>query len=181
MNIRSFVALDLDQAAREKLEVLISSLKKDFNSFRFLDGRSVHLTLRFLGNISPEEIEESRKILIRIAASFSPFSLEFDGFTAFPSLSEAKVLALTVKNRPELTGLFEAVKKEFGILAIGLEEKRKFVPHLTLGRARNEAEDITNLEKKKINGCFQVSALSLMKSLPASRYEIIQSFSLCQK
>lgn len=181
MSIRSFIAINLNEETKKHAAEVIMPLKKDLKDFRFLESRDIHLTLRFLGNISPGEVEKSRISLQKIASSFTSFTLDFAGLIAFPSFFEGKVLGVKVKNNQLLEQLFKEIKSNFNLLKIGEKEESAFIPHLTVARVKNEAGDISLLKDIKISGKLKVLSLELMKSHPASHYEIIQSFPLCQK
>lgn len=184
MTIRSFVAINIDPEQKNRIVRLISPLKKDLKDFRFTESHNLHLTLRFFGDITSEESAKSQDVLQEIAHRFSPFNLEFDGLMAFPSFSQAKVLGVKAKNSKLLAQLFTRIKSDFNLLNIGEEEKRNFIPHLTVARAINRAGDISFLNDFKLNGRQRISSIELMKSElhPAGPvYEIIQSFPLCQK
>jgi len=184
MTIRSFIALNLEPELKQRINALILPLKKDLNNFRFTESENVHLTLRFLGNITPEELAQSQDALAEMARNFSPFTLEFDGLTAFPSFFSARILGVKVRNSQKFNRLFSKINSEFNHIKIGEEEKREFRPHLTFARAKEREREMSFLKEIDFTGTQVIKSIELMSSqlLPAgARYEIIKSFPLCQK
>lgn len=184
MTIRSFIAINLEPELKQRLNALILPLKKDLSDFRIIEAENIHLTLRFLGHITPEELVKSQDTLYEIARSFSPFTLEFKGLMAFPSFSRGRILGVKVRNSQKLNRLFTEINSEFNQLEIGREEKREFKPHLTWARAKNREKTVSFLQEVDFTGTQSVKSLELMKSHlspSGARYKLIKSFSLCQK
>ena len=135
--IRSFIALELSEEIQEALGRIQASLKKSNADVKWVKPRGIHLTLRFLGNISPQLIAEINKLIDRLAQSHSPFKLSMAGLGAFPNIEHPRVIWVGIeqgrKESERLARDLEQGLNQFGFLP----EKRNFYAHLTLGRARS--------------------------------------------
>ena len=64
--MRLFVALDVPDRVREALAELSARLKKTCLSARWVRLESVHITLKFIGEVSLETVEKIREALDRL-------------------------------------------------------------------------------------------------------------------
>jgi 2'-5' RNA ligase len=136
---------------------------------RWVRPENVHLTLRFLGDISIDAIECIRSVLGELAEEIQPFSLRIKGAGVFPGLSRPRVLWLGLGGQTEL---LETLYQRLSLLLlrIGLpEEKRPFRGHLTIGRTKGRV-DADRLGK-------QLAGLKAVLSLtfPADRICLFKS------
>ena len=130
--MRLFVALDVPDQVRAALVDLSARLKNTCPSARWVRLESVHITLKFIGEVSLEIVEKIRQALGSLPA-FPPIKLRFAGLGFFPNARRPRVFWAGVEaDRPlaELAGSIEAKLEPLGIPA----EKRAFHPHLTLAR-----------------------------------------------
>jgi 2'-5' RNA ligase len=116
---------------------------------RWTDPVSVHLTLRFLGEVAAERVAAVARAVGEAAAAGRPLSLEVTGPGAFPSPRRPRVLWLGVGGEvAALQALAADVEARLAALGVGPEEgagpgpaaatpTRPFAPHLTVGRARS--------------------------------------------
>ena len=82
--IRSFVSIDLDdEQILSKVESITSSLKSLGGDLKPVERQNIHLTLKFLGNVTTAKLNEVKKALSGV--KFQPFKLEIKGAGAFPS------------------------------------------------------------------------------------------------
>jgi len=138
--IRSFIAIGLDSGIKAELEASICKLKGSGADVKWVRCENIHLTLKFLGNISPDTVEDVKKILDNAGMRFAPFKMTLSGVGAFPGLSHPRVIWVGIGE-----GADEA-KKIYAFLEEGLEklrferEERPFSPHLTIGRVRSSGK-----------------------------------------
>jgi 2'-5' RNA ligase len=135
VSVRAFVAVDLPPPARERLEATVSALRAALDGqIRWADPSTLHLTLKFLGDVPDDRVDE---LIVRCevrARAVAPFDVALSGLGAFPSARHARVLWV---------GVSEGVR-ELARLARGLDaacarcgvprERKPYEPHLTLGR-----------------------------------------------
>lgn len=136
--IRAFVALEVDPAARARLAGLVRELQAKMQGVRWVATKGVHLTLRFLGAASREQLDRLQARL-RAAASACPrFQTRIAGLGLFPERGSPRVLWLGVPLPPEALAL-QAACEEAAVSAGFAPEPRPFRSHLTLGRWRDRA------------------------------------------
>ena len=138
--IRSFIAIELPDEAKEGLARLKKELERDEHKFvKWVDPRGIHLTLKFLGNIPPKQVAEITEAIKGAAQGISPFHLEIGGLGAFPSLRQARVFWVGIGGEVDkLSWLQQNIDSALAALRFAKEE-RSFVPHLTLARIRQGA------------------------------------------
>lgn len=134
--IRSFIAIDLPEPVRHRLERYIRDLKSLRLDARFTRASALHLTLRFLGNIDETQVEPLSRTLARSVEGFAPFALRLKGLGTFPTLSRPRVLWVGIDESRELAQLHSAIGRETARLGFS-PGGRRFRPHLTLARFRS--------------------------------------------
>jgi len=130
--VRLFVAVDVPEAVRASLAELSARLQKICPSARWVRLEGVHITLKFIGEVSPEQVESIRQALGSLPG-FAPIELRFAGLGFFPSARRPRVFWAGVEAGPQLTALVAAIEMKLEPLGIP-PEKRAFQPHLTLAR-----------------------------------------------
>ncbi len=138
--IRSFIAIELPDEFKLALARLQEQLKSGKPApVRWVDPHGIHLTLKFLGNISSDMAGRITTALEEAARGIPPFRLEAKGLGAFPSLKRARVVWAGISGEMErLRQLQQRI--ESGLAPLGfVPESRPFTPHLTLARLREQA------------------------------------------
>jgi 2'-5' RNA ligase len=133
--MRLFIAISLPSAMRERLESAYEPLRDGTYPVRWVSVANIHLTLKFLGEVAEERVAAVSSAVDAVVADREAFQLTATTFGAFPSLARPQVIWIGVDPSPELgvlQGRIERTMEELGFP----KEKRKFHPHLTLGRAR---------------------------------------------
>ena len=171
--IRSFIAIELPEEAKKGLARLRKELERDEHKFvKWVDPGGIHLTLKFLGNISSKRVAEITKAIEEGAQGISPFHLEISGLGAFPNPRQARVLWVGIDGEVDsLSRLQENTDSALAVLGFAKEE-RSFVPHLTLARIRQGASPLERRNFGELVGStifedeyhVQVEAVSLMRS-----------------
>lgn len=134
--IRSFIAIELEEDIRNKLCDITSEIKEMDNKIRWVKKESLHLTLKFLGDITAKKQKKIENILSEIGLSTHSFIISLIGLGAFPNFSRPHVLwAGVMKGADHITNLVSEINK--ALHSEGFErEKRKYVPHITLARIK---------------------------------------------
>jgi 2'-5' RNA ligase len=138
--IRSFIAIELSEEAKKGLARLRRELERDEHRFvKWVDPGGIHLTLKFLGNISAKRVAEITEAMKKAAQGISLFHLEISGLGAFPNLKQARVFWVGIGGElDKLSRLQQNIDSALAALGFAKEE-RPFVPHLTLARIREGA------------------------------------------
>ncbi len=139
--VRSFIAVSLSAELRTKLAQIEDSLTDLMPDLpvRWVPAANIHLTLKFLGDVSVKNIPMMEKILLTEAASTKPFELSIGGFGVFPNISRPRVLWVGVEAPEELSSLQRRIEGEAARLGYA-PDNRPFSPHLTLGRVSRSAD-----------------------------------------
>ena len=106
---------------------------------RWVPGENIHLTIKFLGDVSVANLEMLQKILQTEAKQHSCFEFSVGNLGAFPSISRPRVIWVGVEAPPELAALQRGIEVETARLGYA-REKRSYSPHLTLGRVSRNAD-----------------------------------------
>src|SRR6266852_4177099 len=129
--MRLFVALDLEEAIRQRMAVFLQGVQNFAPETRWVKPESLHVTLKFIGEKPEEEIPRIQHALGTIQAI--PISLAFRGYGFFPTARSARVFWLGIESEPGLPNLAAQVDTALSALGIPREE-HAFTPHLTLAR-----------------------------------------------
>ncbi len=136
--VRAFIALELDTPLREAIGELQARLRLRLGGIRLVRPEGIHLTLRFLGDTSPAQVETLRPLLAAAAAACPPADARVAGVGTFPERGSPRVLWLGLDVPPAVFDLQRACER--AARAAGFErEERPFRAHLTLGRWRDRA------------------------------------------
>jgi 2'-5' RNA ligase len=139
---------------------------------KWVDPDSIHLTLKFLGNIAAGTIPELTKAISEAARGIAPFRLELGELGVFPNLRAPRVVWIGLGGAIATLSVIQE-NIESALIPLGFSpERRAFSPHLTLGRVRERAspeerrrlgEAVSSL-KLGAKLSFTVDSLSLMRS-----------------
>jgi 2'-5' RNA ligase len=163
--IRSFVAIELDKALQLALRQIQTPLKSSRVSHiaRWVSPGSIHLTLKFLGNVPVNRVEEIHQAIVRGCEGFSPFRVSLTGLGCFPNMRRPRVIWVGIGGNVEtLTQLQRSVDSELSRMGFK-REKRGFTPHLTLARIRDRARPQERVELARLATTAQaVSSVSMV-------------------
>lgn len=129
--MRLFVALDIDDAIRERISRFMDGVREFAPDTRWVRPESLHITLKFIGEQPADAIEKIKSSLSTIKAD--AVQLTFRGHGFFPTPRSARVFWIGINSGPQLATLAGAVDQSLHHLGIP-EEDHPFSPHLTLAR-----------------------------------------------
>jgi len=138
--VRSFVAIELPEELKAGLTQLQAQLKSGEQPWvKWVDPYSIHLTLKFLGNITVDRIGEITRAMEAAAQGIPPFHLVVKGLGVFPNLRRVQVAWVGLSGElDKLSQLQQCIESNLARLGFA-PESRPFTPHLTLARLRNQA------------------------------------------
>jgi 2'-5' RNA ligase len=170
--MRCFIAIDIDEAIRKTLGDLQQQLqaKADVRKgdVKWVRPESIHMTLKFLGEIKDEEVVDVCNIVKDVASRHKSFELDVETVGCFGGKS-ARVLWVGVgRGRDELLGLQRDLEEQLAS-AGWPEEKREFAGHLTLCRIRNSKAGLKLAQLAQEYKDFELGAL------PADSVAVYQS------
>lgn len=184
--MRVFVAIPLPDGVKSQLGELVIRLRDRDVRARWVPPEQMHLTLRFLGDVPPEDAERYGEMLALRMRDYGRFLLKARGVGAFPNVRRPGVIWAGVEAlRSPLYGVQEAAEEE--AWAIGLaQEKREFRPHVTVGRMRDPrnprgVQAALQAEQGFDAGAFAAECVALYASSPTPQgphYRVIRAMTL---
>lgn len=171
--LRAFIASELPPALQDSIQTATAKLRETLGDglIRWVPPHNVHLTLKFLGDVSTSSLELIKQMLVTEASQFAAFDALVEGLGCYPNVRRPRVLWVGLKAPAELVSLQRGI--EAASARLGYEsEERDFSPHLTIGRVRQNvsSSDVhrirTAMESCHIGmlGTVQVDAVHLFKS-----------------
>jgi RNA 2',3'-cyclic 3'-phosphodiesterase len=186
-SVRVFVAVDVSEEVREQAARRIEFLRSRFPDLRvgWDKPEKLHLTLKFLGEIDENQLQNLITATEKAVQNTSQFNLTVENTGVFPPKGRARVLWLDVTNGKEhLLELNKWLEDE--CFAVGFERtEQQFTPHLTIARLR-EPHKSAELVKLHIATQFpaktyKVNEVKIIKSELSphgSRYTVIKQVKL---
>lgn len=146
--IRSFIAFDIDnESVIKQFSEAQATLVNTGADLKLVKPQNIHMTMRFLGNISPPMVDSIHGEMKKI--SFVPFDVEIKGLGVFPKLKYARVIWTGIrKGADELTNVFNQLEPLLRGLGFKSDPKG-FSPHLTIARVK------TGRNKSELIRCIQ--------------------------
>jgi len=150
------------------LDQIQQKLRKYEADVRWVAIPSIHLTLKFLGEVDPALIQNLSESLERASVSEESMVLRLHGLGCFPNLQRPRVIWCGLDGDTDglakLQQKVEAVCQQFGFAP----EVRTFHPHLTLGRVNGKRNLQPLLDCIKIGSeqecTFEADRYNLYKS-----------------
>ena len=171
--VRSFIAIELPDAVKRSLRELQAQLKSGSSApAKWVDPNNIHLTLKFLGNVAADRLDEIASAMAEAVQGTSSLSLEVKELGVFPNPRRVQIVWVGLSGEVErLSRLQQSIESNLKKLGFP-PENRRFTPHLTLARLRDRA---TPQERERLGQLiaetepdaapsFSVDSLKLMKS-----------------
>jgi 2'-5' RNA ligase len=146
----------------------------------------MHLTLKFLGEVAENKIPEIQSVLDKISQEYSRFPLSLKGTGTFPPTAPIpRIVWIGIEENQSLQNIQARVENELHKIRFP-KEKRKYQPHLTLGRVKGPQNVETMMGKlgqykQAVFGEMTVSKITLFKSTlkpTGAEYTILSEFNL---
>lgn len=171
--IRTFIAIELPEEIKGRLSHLIEELKPGKEqAVKWVNPDSLHLTLKFLGNVSIAKVPEITGAIERVTAGMKPCQLGLEELGAFPNAKSPQVVWVGISG--EVAHLIDLQKRiDQALVPLGFPpETKAFSPHLTLGRVRDKASPNERIHlgkalqshKVKNGPAFTVDKVAFLKS-----------------
>jgi 2'-5' RNA ligase len=167
--MRAFIAIEIPEGVKEGLARAQDRLKSAGVDASWSRSEGIHLTLKFLGEVSEELVPEIMQALALELGGTERFRLVPDGVGTFPNPASARVVWVGITGDvARLVALQDAVEK--AMVGMGMErDDRSYTPHLTLGRIRRIRKPdvwlkgLEAIKNFRLPG-FDVTAISLISS-----------------
>jgi 2'-5' RNA ligase len=160
------------------------NLKKITSSVRWTALANIHITLKFLGEIEEDILSNITSSLVSISDIFKPITISITGSGVFPGKKNPRVIWLGIKTDTDnlLYQYYQWIENKLELAGIE-REKRKFSPHLTIGRIKytqNMTELYNYMEEKPFpENKFLVNDIVLMQSIlkpSGAEYRVLHKF-----
>ena len=165
--MRLFVALPVSDEIRQNILSFIRELIIADSQVRWLDPQNFHITLKFIGRVSPESLSAIGGVLAKIKIEH-PVQMEFRGMGFFPNALKPSVAWIGTEFSPNLPALATAINHALSPLGIPREEK-PFVPHLTIARFKQTRPSPVLLTK------IETLQVRRFGTLTASEFHLVES------
>jgi 2'-5' RNA ligase len=135
--MRAFIAIELPLEIKNNLAKIQGKLKTTLPEINWVKPPHLHLSLKFLGEISLKQLESTRKMITEIIRTAFPFEIKLETLGVFPDCRRTRIIWIGTNQTPrQLKQLVDQLEAK--LLKIGLPEKQHpFRAHITLGRIKN--------------------------------------------
>src|ERR1700742_3187729 len=164
--MRIFVALDIDDAIRDRISRFVEGVRNFAPDGRWMKPESLHVTLKFIGEQPDAAVEQIKHSLAAIQGN-AP-KIEFRGYGFFPTPKAARVFWIGMNAGPELAALAAAIDEKTAALGLAKED-RPYSPHLTIARAAGGSGSPHRHRTDKPNRVFQ-RLQEKLAALPAPEF-----------
>jgi 2'-5' RNA ligase len=134
--IRSFIAFDIESSyVLERITQMQKKLAETGADLKFVEPKNIHITLRFLGNITPNMVDRIFEGMQKV--QFVPFDVKIQGVGAFPDIRYPRVVWAGIREGAnQLRGIFSQLEPYLRGLGFAPDPKG-FSPHLTIARVKS--------------------------------------------
>ncbi len=161
--MRLFIAIEIPEDIKEYLVKMQQNIDAAKNKIRFVNKDHIHLTLKFLGEVQPNKLDDIKNNLKEI--DFKPFSVVLDNIGVFPSESCIRVVWVGLKPEEQVLELQKNIDENLKKL---FKKEKGYKPHLTIARVKyveDKKQFIDELKKIKVeNKKIDVPNFRLIKS-----------------
>lgn len=180
--MRLFTAIELPESAREHLIRIQNRLHEMTpDGVSRTRGENLHLTLKFIGEISDDRIDALCRALREV--SVEPMQLRTGGIVLFPPRGPVRIIACGFAGEVGAAqSLQEQIEKQCEGQGIA-REGRRYIPHVTLARARHPLSAATRDELLRVEMSqgpkFECGHFVLMQShleSAGARYVVVARF-----
>jgi len=161
--------LNLPKRERRRIQSATQILQEEDFPVRWIGLENFHITMKFLGRVSGEQVEPIEEAMSKVASQATVFSIALGGLGAFPSIRSPGLIWLGLGTSPELRRLKQ--DPEWALAECGFESKaRTFHPHITHARAKEmgSAGKFRGLDKPlvelDVSGKLKVDGINLIRS-----------------
>lgn len=161
--VRCFISVELPKEIRTNLMDLQKELKTTRNTIKMVAPKHIHITLKFLGEISEQELENVKEKLKNI--EFKKFQIRLQDLLSFPSEQKPRVISVGVQPQGDLVLLNNEINNQ-----LSTKEDREYIPHATIARikfVKREKNLLNFIKDKKYFSTekFIVEKFALMMSI----------------
>ena len=171
--IRAFIAIELPEAVKTEITRIQDQIKvKSRITVRWVRPLNIHLTLKFLGDIDSDQVEDITKAIEGASSGFGPFHLGINGLGVFPNPNRVQVIWVGLSgNLDKLDRLQRNIDNALDRLGFPAD-RRPFSPHLTLARVPDHA---TPVERQSAGRLIESMDFRSRLDFPVASVHLIKS------
>jgi 2'-5' RNA ligase len=170
--LRLFIAVEIPTEIQQNVYKQTASFRNGLESLvRWVPVENMHLTLKFLGDVSPSNVEFLTQMLRNEAEAVPCFDIRLTGLGSFPNLKRPRVIYIGIQAPAALDSLQRGLEAASHRLGYELEE-RPFSAHLTLGRVKQTS---TAVEQQKIRRAIEATQVDLLGSARVDSVHLYKS------
>jgi 2'-5' RNA ligase len=162
--MRTFIAIDFPPEIIQKIEKIIAYFKTQTqdDTLKWVTANNLHLTIKFLGEIPDEKLDQVKAILTDSLRNQSVFNIKIEGLGMYPNEHNPRVIWLGITAEEALIDLHQTLDSALEAVDIK-REKREFSPHLTIARVRRRTKRSKIKEIGETLSQFKVDSLGNIK------------------
>lgn len=158
--IRCFLAIEIPEEIKKKIIIIAKEINGE--GIKPVTEENLHITLKFLGEVSPEKVERIKKRLAEF--QFASFSINIKGVGVFPNEEYIRVVWVGCESKNKE---LEALAEKMNSVLAREAPKEEFTPHLTIARAKKklELQNFLKKHKEEMFGSFVCKSFELKQSV----------------
>ncbi|MCD6512128.1 MAG: RNA 2',3'-cyclic phosphodiesterase [Thermoplasmata archaeon] len=162
--MRAFIAIDVES---EEMKKLLHDLRGIKARIKTVEDKNIHLTLKFLGEIDENMVENVKNAMKKSVEGEKPFIAELNGVGVFPNINYMRVIWVGFKDDGTIKRIQQRLDEE--LQKYSFKKEKDFVPHVTIARVKGR-EGKENLKKfveynmSKSFGTINCDSIKLKKS-----------------
>ena len=166
--MRIFIGIKLDDRVHEEIESFLKPFKKNSSPLRWVKPANVHLTLKFIGEVSDHQYAQIEQRLSDTEFNTGPLELSLSGCGKFGKDDSLKIFWIGIAANTSLTEIYNRI--ETSLAKAGIEkENRPFKPHLTVGRNKK------NFNFKSFLQLMEENSRRLVSQFTATHFQVFKS------
>lgn len=171
--LRAFVAVEIHPEIHSAIDIELAPLREMLNSslVRWVPTAKIHLTLKFLGDISQKNLEMLTQLLNPEVSKHEPFEIKVNGLGSFPNARQPRVIWIGIQGPVRLLALQRGI--EAAATTLGYPgDKRPFSPHLTIGRVK---QNVNSAQVQKIREALDQTTLGVLGTAYVTEVHLFKS------
>lgn len=171
--LRAFIAVEIPSSLQHAIQESISGLRKTLGNdlIRWVPPQNVHLTLKFLGDVAPSNLDLIKQMLIAEAAQHPCFEMRMEGIGSFPNSRRPRVIWIGLHAPAVLESLQRGIEAAAARLGYASDEK-SFSPHLTIGRVK---QNLSGSEIQRIRSALEATRIGLLGIVQVNAAHLFKS------
>ena len=166
--MRIFIGIKMPEEIVAAISQKLKPLKKLSTHIRWVKTDNIHLSIKFIGEVSPNKCSEICHTLTTTPLNIKPFKTNITGWGKFGRQGQLNIFWAGMEYSPSLEKLYSQVEDLTAGLSIE-RESRNYTPHITLGRNK------TLFNLKQVVSFIDKYADQTISPLAINKFQVFQS------